>query len=119
MRVGATPAAVCRLLFLAAASSSVEQGLGGWALVASQHVDLPGPGIEHVSSALAGGFLTTRPKGSPLAGLLKKKNSHWKQWASGFNQVSLGNYNPCCPPALGMQPLTGSLGFGDGNWTEV
>ena len=27
--------------------------------------DLPGPGLEHVSSALAGGFLTTAPPGKP------------------------------------------------------
>ena len=28
--------------------------------------DLPGPGLELVSRALAGGFLTTAPPGSPL-----------------------------------------------------
>ena len=28
--------------------------------------DLPGPGIEPVSSALAGRFLSTRPPGKPL-----------------------------------------------------
>ena len=28
--------------------------------------DLPGPGIEHVSLALAGGFLTTGPPGTSL-----------------------------------------------------
>ena len=28
--------------------------------------DLPGPGIEPVSPALAGGFLTTAPPGKPL-----------------------------------------------------
>ena len=27
--------------------------------------DLPGPGLEHVSPALAGGFLTTAPPGKP------------------------------------------------------
>ena len=29
--------------------------------------DLPGPGLEPVSPALAGGFLTTVPPGKPLA----------------------------------------------------
>ena len=29
--------------------------------------DLPGPGLEPVSPALAGGFLTTAPPGKPLA----------------------------------------------------
>ena len=30
--------------------------------------DLPGPGLEPVSPALAGGFLTTEPPGSPAVG---------------------------------------------------
>jgi len=29
--------------------------------------DLPGPGIEPVSSALAGGFFTTEPQEKPLS----------------------------------------------------
>ena len=33
--------------------------------------DLPGPGLEPVSPALAGGFLTTAPPGKPLHGVLK------------------------------------------------
>ena len=32
--------------------------------------DLPGPGIEPVSPALAGGFLTTVPPGKPVGSLL-------------------------------------------------
>ena len=32
--------------------------------------DLPGPGLEPVSSALAGGFLTTVPPGKPRAQVL-------------------------------------------------
>ena len=36
-------------------------------LVAPQHVDLPGPGIEPISLALQGGFLTTGPPGKPRA----------------------------------------------------
>ena len=35
-------------------------------LRAPQHVGLPGPGVELVSPALAGGFLTTGPPGKPL-----------------------------------------------------
>ena len=34
--------------------------------------DLPGPGIEPVSTALAGGFLTTRPHGKPMTLLLNE-----------------------------------------------
>ena len=33
--------------------------------------DLPGPGLEPVSPALAGGFLTTAPPGKPLGVILK------------------------------------------------
>ena len=32
--------------------------------------DLPGPGLEPVSPALAGGFLTTAPPGKPVIGIL-------------------------------------------------
>ena len=32
--------------------------------------DLPGPGLELVSPALAGGFLTTVPPGKPYRGIL-------------------------------------------------
>ena len=35
--------------------------------------DLPGPGLEPVSPALAGGFVTTVPPGKPLSRFLKKK----------------------------------------------
>ena len=34
-------------------------------LHAPRHVGLPGPGVEPVSPALAGGFLTTGPPGKP------------------------------------------------------
>ena len=34
--------------------------------------DLPGPGLESVSPALAGRFLTTAPPGSPRSSLLNK-----------------------------------------------
>ena len=34
--------------------------------------DLPGPGLEPVSAALAGGFLTTAPPGKPCIFLFNK-----------------------------------------------
>ena len=37
--------------------------------------DLPGPGLEPVSPALAGGFLTTAPPGKPRVRLLKLSDS--------------------------------------------
>ena len=36
--------------------------------------DLPGPGLEPVSPALAGGFLTTAPPGKPKRGNFDKKS---------------------------------------------
>ena len=35
--------------------------------------DLPGPGLEPVSPALAGGFLTTAPPGKPRSSFLMQK----------------------------------------------
>ena len=39
--------------------------------------DLPGPGLEPASPALAGGFLTTAPPGKPDAAFLKRLKSRW------------------------------------------
>ena len=39
---------------------------GAWAELLRGMWDLPGPGIEPVSPALAGGFLSTVPPGKPL-----------------------------------------------------
>ena len=44
----------------------VARGLsscGAWAYLLRGTWDLPGPGLEPVSAALAGGFLTTAPPG--------------------------------------------------------
>ena len=38
--------------------------------------DLPAPGLEPVSPALAGGFLTTAPPGKPLSCLLDRIINH-------------------------------------------
>ena len=35
-------------------------------LVAQRHVDPPGPGMEPLSPALAGGFFTIEPRGKPV-----------------------------------------------------
>ena len=39
---------------------------GAWALLLCSMWDLPGPGLEPMSPALAGGFLTTAPPGKSL-----------------------------------------------------
>ena len=49
---------------------------GAWALLLCGMWDLPRPGPEPVSPALAGGFLTTEPGGkSPKSSILKKTES--------------------------------------------
>ena len=40
-------------------------GWGAWGELLRGMWDLPGPGIEHVSPELAGGFFTTEPPGKP------------------------------------------------------
>ena len=39
-------------------------------LVAPRHMDPPGPGMEPVSPALAGGFFTTEARGKPVPRVL-------------------------------------------------
>ena len=76
-----------RRLLIAVASLVAEHGLqgarasvvvalglsscGSWAQLLCGMWDLPGPGLEPVSRALAGGFLTTAPPGKPLYAILK------------------------------------------------
>ena len=55
--------------FSSCGSQALEQRLsscGARALLLRSMWDLPGPGLEPVSPALAGGFLTTAPPGKPL-----------------------------------------------------
>ena len=90
---------VVRGLLIAVASRCGARALGAWASVVVAHGlsscglwalehrlsscgtraqllrgmwDLPGPGLEPVSPALAGGFLTTEPPGKPLPGFLRQ-----------------------------------------------
>ena len=44
-----------------------------WVQLVHSMLDLPGPGGESVSSALAGRFLTTEPPGEPPRGVLLEK----------------------------------------------
>ena len=44
---------------------------GAWAQLLRGMWDLPRPGLEHVSLALADGFLTTAPPGKPMQNILK------------------------------------------------
>ena len=64
--------AVCRLLIAAASlvaawapvvAARRLSSCGAWAYLLRGMWDLPGPGLEPVSSALAGRFLTTVPPG--------------------------------------------------------
>ena len=45
---------------------------GAWASLLRSMWDLPGPGLEPVSPALAGRFLTTEPPGKPWFALNKR-----------------------------------------------
>ena len=47
---------------------------GAWASLLSRMWDLPGPGLEPMSPALAGGFLTTAPPGKfPPPAFIRKE----------------------------------------------
>ena len=69
---------------------------GARALLLHGMWDLPGPGLEPVSPALAGGFFTTAPPGKPsntfksirLAKIRQSKNT--KFWRSMWKNRSLG-----------------------------
>ena len=55
--------------FSSCGSRALEHRLsscGAWALLLHDMWDLPGPGLEPMSPALAGGFLTTVPPGKSL-----------------------------------------------------
>ena len=54
--------------------------------------DLPNPGIEPVSPALAGGFFTTEPPGKSAAKGLQYQE-HWHKQASGRNHQLQKRYN--------------------------
>ena len=57
-----------RVGFSSRGSGALERGLsscGAWTLLLRGMWDLPGPGLEPVSPALAGRFLTTAPPGRP------------------------------------------------------
>ena len=47
---------------------------GTWAQLFCGMWDLPGPGLEPMSPALAGGFLTTAPPGKPFPFVLNLRN---------------------------------------------
>ena len=60
---GARALESCRLLQLWLSGSNRISSCGLWAQLLCGTWDLPGPGVEPVSPALAGRFLTTRPPG--------------------------------------------------------
>ncbi|KAJ8779522.1 hypothetical protein J1605_012406 [Eschrichtius robustus] len=85
--------------------------------------DLPGPGLEPVSPALAGGFLTTTPPGKShllfsCQELLPSKNTfrgNSLQWKKGFRCTGsrcagsvVVAHGPSCSVACGIFPDQGS-----------
>ena len=59
-------------------------------LVVLQQWGLPGPGIEPVSPALQGRFLTTRPPGKPLNFILTANGEPLKGFRKGSDLVTHG-----------------------------
>ena len=57
--------------------------------------DLPKPGIEPMSPALAGGFLTTGSPGKSSYWLFLKLavlNIHWRDWCWSWNSITLATW---------------------------
>ena len=73
--------------------------------------DLPGPGLEPVSPALAGGFLTTVPAGESLSRLkkhLKIKKAFkklWWFWAEFFHSDHQWSTYFCSKGFLTLNPV--------------
>ena len=69
--LGAWASAAVALGLSSCGSMALEHRLsscGSWTQLLRGMWDPPGPGLEPVSPALAGGFLTTAPPGKPLVG---------------------------------------------------
>ena len=69
--------------------------------------DLPGPGLEPVSAALAGGFLTTAPPGKPVMRILCQR---FADVVPGF----LMHRPVCFSPGGGKEKLGQGLGGASG-----
>ena len=87
--------------------------------------DLPGPGIEHVSPELAGGFPTTGPtrKSSPETFIDTQNKLHsedclmntWPQTVVlKLEYVSKSTGRPGKTQVAGLQPVSASVGLGWG-----
>ena len=84
--------------------------------------DLPGPGIEPVSPASAGGFLTTAPPGKSLWGFLLTEAKLFSAHILRFSDCRTspgscpveweGHLLPACCPALLVSPEAHSLSDG-------
>ena len=83
---------------------------GSWAYLLHGMWDLPGPGIEPVSPALAGGFLTTAPPGKSGGSFLTSSllflepfregtgiTRPWEAWCQTQCQVWLCHFFDPCP----------------------
>ena len=57
---------------------------GTWIQLLHGMWDLPRPGLEPMSPALAGGFLTTAPPGKPYVSLLEELPNCFPQWQHHF-----------------------------------
>ena len=94
IRFFATPWTVARQASLSLGFSSKNTRVGCHFLLPTQVGNLPNPGIEPQSPALAGGFFTTSPPGKPLWNMNSKELSiegFWSKfkqpWAADFDVV--------------------------------
>ena len=74
--------------------------------------DLPGPGLEPVSPALAGGFLTTAPPGEPRTSILNPSditNTDPETWPVAHTIKTLGMDVPFLSIKLYRQPISYGL----------
>ena len=62
---------------------------GTWACLPHGMWNLPGPGIEPVSAALTGAFLTFGPPGKPLSQFLKEKKMIWERWTGEHKESEI------------------------------
>ena len=87
--------------------------------------DLPGPGLEHVSPALAGGFSTTAPPGksSPVVLIATNVQCHtlaYRERSTGIRAHLIGASHPKAATVDSFTASAGSReGAGDGGWSPA
>ena len=86
---------------------------GTRALLSRRAWDLPGPGIEPVFHALAGGFLTTEPPGKPQRILhvtdIEMNGKVAGVWRNGRSGEGVKGKDPPVQPTQGLHELSSKV----------